>query len=87
MLMACFSDTKISDTVLNMPDTVAPRPPRRVNYCLPCVKKLSTTVKGDRRVAAGYIISVITLVLSTTLTILIKETITITISLPSLTVC
>ena len=55
MLIACFSDTKISDTVLNMPDTVTPRPPRRINYYLPYVKKLSTTVKGDRRVAAGYI--------------------------------
>jgi hypothetical protein len=29
-----------------MPDTVAPRPPRCVNYCLNYVKKLLNTVKG-----------------------------------------
>jgi len=40
----------ISAKVLNMPDTVAPRPPRRVLYCLPCVKELSTTVKSNRQV-------------------------------------
>jgi hypothetical protein len=33
-----------------MPDTIAPRPPRRVNYCLNCVKKLSNAVKGARQV-------------------------------------
>jgi hypothetical protein len=33
-----------------MPDTVAPRPPRRVLYCLNCVKKLTAAVKGERQV-------------------------------------
>jgi hypothetical protein len=33
-----------------MPDTVAPRPPRRVLYCLNCAKKLSTDVKSARQV-------------------------------------
>lgn len=48
----CFSNAEISQKVLNMPDTVAPRPPRRVLYCLPCVKKLTIDVKEDRRVEA-----------------------------------
>lgn len=35
-----------------MPDTVAPRPPRRILYCLNCIKKLTTDVKDDRQVEA-----------------------------------
>jgi len=45
-----FRNSEISEKVLNMPDTVAPRPPRRVLYCLPCVKRLTTSVKEGRRV-------------------------------------
>jgi hypothetical protein len=33
-----------------MPVTVAPRPPRRILYCLPCIKKLSTYVKAVNQV-------------------------------------
>lgn len=33
-----------------MPETVAPRPNLRVPYCLNCIKKLSTDVKGTRQV-------------------------------------
>jgi hypothetical protein len=35
-----------------MPATVAPRPPRRILYCLNCVKKLSTHVKESNQVEA-----------------------------------
>jgi hypothetical protein len=45
-------NTEISAKVLNMPDTVAPRPSRRVLYCLNCVKKLTTEVKSARQVLA-----------------------------------
>jgi hypothetical protein len=45
-VLTCSRNDEISKTVLTMPDTVAPRPPRRVNYCLNCIKKLSNAVKG-----------------------------------------
>jgi hypothetical protein len=58
LLSACetganlLRNLEISAKVFNMPDTVAPRPPRRVLYCLNCVKKLTTEVKAARQVPA-----------------------------------
>jgi len=45
-----FRNSEISEKVLNMPDTIAPRPPRRVLYYLPYVKRLIISVKEGRRV-------------------------------------
>jgi hypothetical protein len=45
-----FRNSKISEKVLNMPDTVAPRPPCRILYYLLCIKRLTTSVKEGRYV-------------------------------------
>jgi hypothetical protein len=49
-VLTCSRNDEISKTVLTIPDTVAPRPPRRINYCLNCVKKLSNAIKDARQV-------------------------------------
>jgi hypothetical protein len=49
-VLTCSRNDEISKMVLTMPDTVAPRPPHYVNYCLNCVKKLSNTVKSTHQV-------------------------------------
>lgn len=49
-VLTCSRNDEISKMVLTMPNTVAPRPPRCVNYYLNCVKKLSNAVKGAHQV-------------------------------------
>jgi hypothetical protein len=48
-----FSDAAIPKKVLALPDHLQPRPKRRVDYCLPCVKKLTETVKTNRQLDAS----------------------------------
>ena len=50
VLTAC-SEVEISKAMLHIPDHIAPRPPRRINYCLDCVKKLSNDLKVARQVS------------------------------------
>jgi hypothetical protein len=44
-----FSDAVIPPKILALPDHLQPRPKRRVDYCLPCIKKLTETVKANRQ--------------------------------------
>ena len=49
-MLIAWSDNPISDKVLTIPKTVAPRPFHRVPYYLNYIKKLSIDVKGARQV-------------------------------------
>jgi hypothetical protein len=49
-VLTCSRNDEISKTVLTIPNTVAPRPPHCINYCLNCVKKLLNAIKGAYQV-------------------------------------